>query len=147
MKALGFRELRVRHLGELGRLELGAAELAGLRATRRGARPRCARSAPPATRAPSSTSGRFARARSNEAALVNVRLAYGTTGLDVELPDERTTVRAADPPRRRARDERAALRAALAAPVARPAAARARAPRPDASRSRCATARARSRAS
>jgi lactate racemase len=50
---------------------------------------------------------------------VNVRLAYGTTGLDVDLPEARTTV--LEPIRHPgARDELAALRAALAAPVAGP---------------------------
>jgi len=50
---------------------------------------------------------------------VNVRLAYGTSGLDVELPAARTTV--LEPARHPgAPDERAALRAALAAPVAGP---------------------------
>jgi len=50
---------------------------------------------------------------------VNVRLAYGSGGLDVDLPASRTTVvRPTDHPG--APDERAALRAALRAPVAGP---------------------------
>ncbi len=50
---------------------------------------------------------------------MNVRLAYGTTGLDVELPSERTTV--IEPVHHPGvADEPAALRAALAAPVAGP---------------------------
>ena len=50
---------------------------------------------------------------------MNVRLAYGQTGLDVELPAERTTV-VRPTPHEGARDERAALRAALDAPVSGP---------------------------
>jgi nickel-dependent lactate racemase len=51
---------------------------------------------------------------------VNVRLAYGSGGLDVDLPASRTTiVRPTDHPG--APDERAALAAALRAPVAGPA--------------------------
>ena len=50
---------------------------------------------------------------------MNVRLAYGTTGLDVEFPADRTTV--IEPLRHPgASDERAELRAALAAAVAGP---------------------------
>jgi nickel-dependent lactate racemase len=50
---------------------------------------------------------------------MNVRLAYGTSGLDVELPAARTTV--IEPLRHPgATDERAELRSALAAPVAGP---------------------------
>jgi nickel-dependent lactate racemase len=50
---------------------------------------------------------------------VNVRLAYGTSGLDVELPPARTTV--IEPlSHPGAADEAAELRAALAAPVAGP---------------------------
>jgi nickel-dependent lactate racemase len=50
---------------------------------------------------------------------MNVRLAYGTSGLDVELPASRTTV--IEPLLHPgAADERAELRAALAAPVAGP---------------------------
>ena len=52
-------------------------------------------------------------------ASVNVRLAYGSGGLDVDLPAARTTV--LEPIRHPgAADEMAALRAALAAPVAGP---------------------------
>jgi nickel-dependent lactate racemase len=50
---------------------------------------------------------------------VNVRLAYGGGGLDIDLPESRTTVvRPADHPG--APDEQGALRAALRAPVAGP---------------------------
>ena len=50
---------------------------------------------------------------------MKVRLAYGQTGLDVELPAERTTV-VRPTPHEGAADERAALAAALAVPVSGP---------------------------
>ena len=49
---------------------------------------------------------------------MKVRLAYGQTGLDVELPDRTTVVRPT--PHAGAPDERAALREALCAPVSGP---------------------------
>ena len=77
--------------------------------------------------------------------LMRVRLAYGSNGLDVEVPFKRTTVIEPEFRCLAAADPVAALPAALRAPIGRPAVARAGPSRARPSPSRCATAPARSR--
>ena len=126
VRALGLRELRVRHYGEPARLEIGAAELDGLSGRRRAAALRAIRAAG------------YARAELDERPL--------RSGRSTRRARERPPRLRADRPRRRAaggahdrrasrhrtRGRRRARRAARRARRAgqRPAAARARPPRP-----------------